>query len=259
AQLAALPLTLDDIDAASSNPVYGPLGFASSITAWPPIGNSVYHGLALQLNRRFAHGFQMVGSYTWSHNIDDSTATHFSTFLTPRRPQDFQNLRPDRASSALDRRHRVTINGLWEMPQFSHSSNWMAKNVIGNWRWVGTYTYESPEYAEAQSGIDSNLNGDAAGDRTIINTAGDPHKGSDVTALTNSAGQTVAYLANDPSAGYITAGSGALATSGRNTIPTRPINNFDMSLGKRFNITESKSIEFRADASNLFNHPQYTP
>jgi hypothetical protein len=145
------------------------------------------------------------------------------------------------------------------MPQFSHSSSWIAKNVIGNWRWVGTYTYESPEYVEAQSGLDSNLNGDAAGDRTIINTAGDPHKGSAVTALTNSAGQTVAYLATDPSARYITAGLGALANGGRNTLPTRPINNFDMSLGKRFNITESKSIEFRADASNLFNHPQYTP
>jgi hypothetical protein len=259
AQLDALPLTLDDLQAADNNPVYGPLGFLSNITAWPPVGNSVYHGLALQLNRRFAHGFQMVSSYTWSHNIDDSTATHFSTELTPRRAQDFQNLRAERASSALDRRHRLTINGLWEMPQFSHSTNWFAKNLIGNWRWVGTYTYESPEYVTAQSGTDSNLNGDSAGDRTIINTAGDPHLGSDVTELTNTAGQIVGYLATNPNARYITAGQGAFANGGRNTIPTRPINNFDMSLGKRFNFTESKAIEFRVDAGNLFNHPQYTP
>jgi outer membrane receptor protein involved in Fe transport len=259
AQLNALPLTLDDLEAESNNPVYGPLGFASNITAWPPVGNSSYHGLALQLNRRFAHGFQMVSSYTWSHNIDDSTATHFATYLTPRRPQDFQNLRADRASSALDRRQRLTINGLWEMPFFSHSSSWMAKNLLGNWRFITTYTYETPEYAEAQSVTDSNLNGDSAGDRTVLNPAGDPHLGSGVTALTNSAGATVAYLADNPNARYITAAQGALATSGRNTIPTRPINNFDMSLGKRFNITESKSIEFRVDASNIFNHPQYTP
>jgi hypothetical protein len=259
AQLNALPLTLDDLQAVSNNPIYGPLGFLGNITAWPPIGNSIYHGLALQLNRRFANGFQMVGSYTWSHNIDDSTATHFSTYLTPRRPQDFQDLRPERASSALDRRHRLTINGLWEVPFFSHSTSWMARNLIGNWRLVSTYTYESPEYAEAQSGLDSNLNGDSAGDRTIINPAGDAHQGSDVTALTNAAGQTVAYLATNPGARYITAGSGALANGGRNTLPTRPINNFDMSIGKRFNITESKSIEFRADAGNIFNHPQYTP
>jgi hypothetical protein len=131
--------------------------------------------------------------------------------------------------------------------------------LIGNWRWVGTYTYESPEYVTAQSGTDSNLNGDSAGDRTIINTAGDPHLGSDVTELTNTAGPIVGYLATNPNARYITAGQGAFANGGRNTIPTRPINNFDMSLGKRFNFTESKAIEFRVDAGNLFNHPQYTP
>jgi hypothetical protein len=199
----------------------------------------------------------MIGAYTWSHNIDDSTATHFSTYLTPRRPQDFQNLRPDRSSSALDRRQRLTLSGLWEIPLFSQSNSWIARNLIGNWRYVGTYTYETPEYVEAQSGLDSNLNGDTAGDRTIINPAGDAHKGSDVTALTNSNGDTVAYLADDPTARYIRAGLGAYANGGRNTIPTRPINNFDMSLAKRFNLSESKSIEFRADASNVFNHPQY--
>ena len=201
----------------------------------------------------------MVGAYTWSHNIDDSTATHFATYLTPRRPQDFMNLRAEKASSALDRRHRLTLNGLWEMPYLAHSDRWLLKNVVGNWRLVGTYTYESPEYVEAQSGIDSNLNGDAAGDRTVVNPAGNAHRGSDVTALTNGNGDTVAYLANDPTARYIKAGPGVYPNGGRNTIPTRPINNVDFSVAKRFNFTETKAIEFRADASNLFNHPQYTP
>jgi hypothetical protein len=258
-ELDGLTWTLPAIKAFSNNPVYGPLGFLSNITAWPPVGNSNYHGMALQLNRRFARGFQMIGAYTWSHNIDDSTATHFATYLTPRRPQDFQNLRPDRASSALDRRQRLTISGLWELPYFSRANSWMARNVIGNWRFVSSYTYETPEYAEAQSGLDSNLNGDSAGDRTIINPAGDPTKGSDVEALKNSNGDVVAYLATNPNARYIKAGSGARANGGRNTVPMRPINNFDMSLGKTFNITESKKIEFRVDASNIFNHPQYTP
>ena len=208
--LDGLPWTLGQINAFSNNPIYGPLGFLSNITAWPPIGNSNYHGMALQLNRRFARGFQMIGAYTWSHNIDDSTATHFSTYLTPRRPQDFQNLSADRASSSLDRRQRLTISGLWELPYFSSANSWMARNLIGNWRFISTYTYETPEYAEAQSGLDSNLNGDSAGDRTIINPAGDPHLGSDVTALTNSNGDVVAYLATTPNARYITAGVGCV-------------------------------------------------
>jgi hypothetical protein len=258
AALDALPLTLNDLLSTSNNPIYGPLGFTSKITAWPPIGNSSYNGLALQLNRRFAKGFQMIGAYTWSHNIDDSTATHFSTYLTPRREEDFRNLRLDKASSALDRRQRLTLSGLWEMPFFKDSPSWFAKNVVGNWRFSGSYTAETGELVTAQSSIDSNLNGDTAGDRTIINVAGDPHQGSSVTALTNSAGDIVAYLASNPNARYIQAGKGAYANAGRNTIGTPGINNIDASLAKKFNITESKMIEFRAEAANLFNHPQYT-
>jgi hypothetical protein len=200
----------------------------------------------------------MVGAYTWSHNIDDSTATHFSTLLSPRRPQDFRNLQAERSSSALDRRHRLTLNWLWETPWMAHSQNWFAKNLIGNWRLVGTYTAETGELATVQSGVDSNINGDSAGDRAVINPAGDPNRGSGVTALKNSAGAIVAYKANDSNARYIVAGAGALANGGRNTLQMPGINNFDFSVGKKFNLSETKSIEFRADFANAFNHPQYT-
>jgi len=200
---------------------------------------------------------QFVGAYTWSHNIDDSTATHFTTYLTPRREQDFMNLRQDRSSSALDRRHRLTLSWTYDSQWFESSSSWFTKNLIGNWRWVGTYTYESPEFVTAQSGQDSNLNGDTAGDRTVTNPAGDPRKGSNVTALRNSAGAIVAYLANDPTAMFIRAGLGAFPNTGRNTLPTRPIDNFDMSLAKKFTVREGKTIEIRGDFANIFNHPQY--
>src|SRR4029077_18603687 len=79
-----------------------------NLVQFTPNGGSIYHGLALQLNRMFDNGLQFQTAYTWSHTIDDSTADFFSTVLTPRRPQDFQNLANDRASSAIDRRHRFT-------------------------------------------------------------------------------------------------------------------------------------------------------
>ena len=58
---------------------------------------------------------------------------------------------------------------------------------------------------------------------------------------------------------YIKAGLGAFPNGGRNTLPTRPINNFEMSFGKKFAVRESQTLEFRADFGNIFNHPQYTP
>ena len=107
--------------------------------------------------------------------------------------------------------------------------------------------------------MDSNLNGDSAPDRTIVNPLGRSELlGSAVTALKNSAGATVAYLATNPNARYITAGSGALANAGRNTIQMPGINNFDLSLAKKFNFSEKKFIEFRGDLTNAFNHAQYT-
>jgi carboxypeptidase family protein len=238
-------------------PAFANYGFTSAVVGFVPWGSSQYNGLAVQMTRRFARGFQMVGAYTWSHNIDNSTATHFSTILSPRRPQDFRNLGAEKASSALDRRNRLTLSWLWDTPWMKSSSNWAAKNLIGNWRLVGTYTAETGELTTPQSQADANLNGDTV-DRTIINPAGLANVGSNVTALKNSAGDTVAYLATNPNARYIKANFGALPNAGRNTLLMPGINNFDLSLAKKFNLTESKHFEVRADASNIFNHAQYT-
>jgi hypothetical protein len=80
-----------------------------------------------------------------------------------------------------------------------------------------------------------------------------------VTALKNTAGATVGYLANDPSARYITAGAGAYANGGRNTLRLIGINNFDMSIIKKFSISETKRFELRGEFFNAVNHPQFTP
>jgi len=48
-------------------PAYDAAGFNSSfLTSYQPWASSTYHGLAAQLNKRFSHGFQMVGAYTYS-------------------------------------------------------------------------------------------------------------------------------------------------------------------------------------------------
>jgi hypothetical protein len=221
-------------------------------------GASNYNGLQTQLSRNFTNGLQFQVAWTWSHAFDNSTADVFSTYLTPRRAQDFQNFASDWSTSALDRRHRVTVEMIYDLPFFKNSG-WAMKNLVGNWQFAPIYTFESPEYATVQSGLDVNGNGDAAGDRVVYNPAGIAGTGSDVTPLTNSAGQVVAYQANNPTAQYIVAGQYALANTPRNTLPLPHINNFDMSLVKRVNITERQTIEFQAQATNVFNHPQYVP
>ena len=126
----------------------------------------------------------------------------------------------------------------------------------------------------AQSGIDANLNGDQAGDRTITNPTGVGVTGSGVVPLCTTAipssectlanvlkfpSAVVGYAATNPSAKYIQAYYGALATTGRNTILGPPTNNFDASAIKRFSITERYKVEFGVQAFNLLNHPQFIP
>ena len=180
--------TLGDIPTDNVLPQFAAAGFLNGIVENAPIGNSSYNGLALELRRRFSHGLQLIGAYTWSHNIDDSTADFFTTVLTPRRAQDFQNLRADRSSSALDRRHRLTITALYDVPFFKGDHNWFVKNLLGNWEVAPIYTYESPEYATVQSTTtDANLNGDPAADRVMINPNGRGTTGSGIHAI-NAAG-----------------------------------------------------------------------
>jgi hypothetical protein len=258
-QLDSLPLTLDDLLAPGFfKPQWAAAGFDQTpIVAFENRGNSIYHGLATELTRRFSKGLLFKAAYTWSKTIDDSTADLNSTAQAPRRAQDFDDLRAERSRSFLDRTHRFTYAWSWDVPWLKNS-NWAAKNLIGNWLVAGAYIFESPQWVTAQSGIDSNLNNDSAADRTIINLNGTPGTSSAVTALKNSAGKTVAYLANDPTAYYIQAGRGAYPNGGRMTLPLSSINNWDLNVTKRFGFGEHKALEFRGYFYNLFNHPMYT-
>lgn len=239
-------------------PAYTAAGFSSNITAFEPFGNSIYHGLATSLVKRFESGLYLNVAYTWSHLIDDSTADVFSTVLTPRRPENNQNVAADRSTSALDRRHRLTISTIYDLPFFKHS-NWLEKNVIGNWEIAPIYTFESPEYATVQSALDSNLDGDTFTDRAIFNPSGTSNTGTGVTALTNASGAIVGYVAKDPNARYVVAGSGAFANTSRNSLSLPRTNNWDLTLVKRLNFTERVGFEFMAQAFNVFNHSQYLP
>ncbi len=272
--LNGLQYTVGDLsDMSNIIPSFEAAGFTNSaLTEWSPQGYSRYQGLALQLTRRFSSGLQFIGSYTWSHLIDNSTAEFATTYLTPRRPEFFQNLAMDQSDSALDRRHRFTFSAIYDVPWFKNS-NWMMKNIVGNWEIAPIYTYEAGQPWTPQSLVDANLNGDRAPDRTIVNPAGAAGTASLVYGVTRTGQQVnmndasaansalinnvVAYVAQNPDARYIQANSGAYANAGRNTERLPAINNWDLTLLKRFTFRERWNLELAGQAFNLFNHPQY--
>ncbi|MGI4830195.1 MAG: carboxypeptidase regulatory-like domain-containing protein [Janthinobacterium lividum] len=235
-------------------------GFDSKITSYQPYSGSNYNALIANLQGRTHFGLQLNASYTFSKAMDNATAEVFSTVLTPRRPQNSQNLNADYSRSALDRTHRITLEADYNFQPFKPNENWVIRNIVGNWIVAPIYTYESPEYATALSGDNANLNGDSALaiDRPLVNVHGTPGTGTGVTAIT-AGGQTVGYTANNPNAYYVQAGLGTLPTASRNTLPIRPIDNIDLSVFKRFAAFERYNLELGAQAFNLANHAQYQP
>ncbi len=267
---------------------------ASAITSDEPFGGSNYNGLQTQLTRRFQNGLLINASYTYSRAFDDSTADFNSTALNPRRPQDSQNLHAEFSRSDLDRPHRLTLVGVYDLPFFKNA-NFLMKNLVGNWEIAPSYTFQSPQYTTVQSTVDSNLNNDSAGDRVFINPNGVKGTGTGVVPLVNTAvacpigttthgvangtstvvascaANTIGYTAGSLSgpstaqvftasnAYYVQGGPGTNPTAPRNTLPTGRINNLDLSIFKRVSFMDRYKIEFGAQAVNVLNHSQYFP
>jgi hypothetical protein len=265
--LSGLP-TFDALfaDASSFVPRFDAAGFnGANVVAFLPNGNSTYNAFSAQVTRRLANGLQGSAAYTWSHLIDDTTAEVFSTVLSPRRVEDFQDLTRERATSALDHRHRFVLSAIYDVPLFRESRR-LVRSIAGGWSLAGTLAFESGELATVQSGIDSNLNGDSAGDRSIINLDGIKGTSSTVHAVDRHGNtvplgdsEAVAYVANNSSAQYIQAGPGARTNAGRNTLQLPGIANLDLAIFKNFVISEGMRMQFRVDLYNSFNHPQFVP
>src|ERR1043166_9169199 len=276
--------TLQSFDNFNPLPLSGD-GFLGSMTTFPPIGSGIYHAGSADFIHRFARGIYLRANYTYSKNIDNATNELFSSRVNPRRAQDGFDFAAERGLSALDIRHKFALSFLYEIPnvQTDHA---FVKALAHGWEWGGTYLAESGQPVTPLSGVDSNANGDAAGDRTIINPAGRALTGSSVTPVCNfgpggatSTGDcdpnhaddnnvggdptpgdafTVGYVADDPTARFIQAGVGALANAGRDTVYTPGLNVWNMSLFKTTKITERFSLQFRAETYNTFNHRNFS-
>ncbi len=243
--LNGLTTTLSSLQAAgqASNPYYG-AGFTNPLTAVEPYGYSWYNGLSAQATQRFTGGLQGVFNYTWSHLIDNLSGPNFGPTGFTYVDQEVQ-----KGTSLLDHRQRATATVLWDVGGIGKSSfNWV-RDILANVTVGGTYTYETPTQIPIAS-----LTGIGG---IAYNASGIAGTSSGVTPLTNSSGQVVGYLENNPNAQYIATGAGTYNTFGRYSFSARPINNFDATAYKRFAVRDKFSIEIHGDAYNLLNHPQF--
>src|SRR5581483_7048052 len=76
--------------------------------------SSFYHGLQTQIRKRFSQGFTILGSYTWSKQINDNEGDEAYTGAVGNNgPQDYQNRAANRGLGGTDVRHRFVVSGVW--------------------------------------------------------------------------------------------------------------------------------------------------
>ncbi|HEY3974297.1 MAG TPA: carboxypeptidase regulatory-like domain-containing protein [Candidatus Sulfotelmatobacter sp.] len=88
-------------------------------------GSSIYHGFSANLRKRFAHHYEFLASYTWSHAIDDST--DLQSTLTP---EDSFYPSLDRSTSLFDQRHRFVFSGVYQTAKVGSG---FAGKVLSDW------------------------------------------------------------------------------------------------------------------------------
>ena len=213
--------------------------------------NSIYHGLQTKFTHRFSHGWQVQGSYTWSHSIDTSVdplgpAQGAHTF-----PRNSLNIAENRGNSDNDVRNVGVINYIWEVPigkGKAHLNNGFLGKVLEGFEISGITSIQSGNPFTVRSAVDSQRTGVAAWGLQVGDPFGPP-------PTPNCApGPGKAYITNTCSFVEPPAGS---AGSERNNIYGPGFWNFNTAISKKMHLTESVELETRFEGYNIFNHQHF--
>jgi hypothetical protein len=231
-------------------------------------GNSSYHSLQARVDHHFSHGFQLTSAYTWSKSLDSTSegisqvnAQYINANLTSV-PIAQGGLRLDRGLSDFDRRQRLTILYLWEIPGPSRGF-W--KRLAGGWSIAGITTFQSGTPYTVVNGFDRNGDNWAADRPDISNPTAPLGSRAVIWSTTGPLACQTGFRNPDtntctsPADVHWIEGVGFpnASTVGRNTLFTGGTNNFDVSFLKTVQIAERARLEVRFEAQNLLNHPQF--
>jgi outer membrane receptor protein involved in Fe transport len=129
--------------------------------------NSIFHGVAIQVNKRFAHSFQILASYTLSKGIDNNPNVYALNpgAGNPDLVQDPMAPGSDRGPGSDDQRHRFTLGSVWA-PSYGNDLPRAAKAILKGWEFSGILTAQSGQPYSGLINFDLNNDGDFATDRT---------------------------------------------------------------------------------------------
>ncbi len=218
------------------------------INLYESAATSNYNALQVSLNRRAASGLFIGLAYTYSKAL--TTATSDTTFVRT----DNLTKRADYGPASFDRRQIFAINYVYNLP--NSSGNRLVRAVTNGWQYsgimsAGTGSPFTPGFSI--SGISSqNITGNVVANATSEGARIGYVRGCN--PYTNSSNpwnrlNSACFFAPQPGSIGLESGLDWLYQPG--------YIEFDMSLQKQFSIREKLHFQFRVDAFNIFNHPNF--
>ncbi len=229
-------------------------------------GYSNYNSLAIKVQKRLATGLTVLATYTWASNWDNLWSAGSQVYSTYG-PQDAYNPKAEyaRALSSVPNRYTAAVS--YNLPvgrgqRFFGRTPWYVNELIGGWQINDEWIIQNGVPLSIQQ---TNLNTTygttgIGGSYQRPNLVGDAHSaclsGRPQGRLgVSSVGTQTAYVnvaAFSPAAPYTYGNAPRM-------LPCRApgSNQSDVSINKNFKITERVNAQFRAEALNAFNTPQF--
>ena len=235
-------------------------------------GLSDSHEFQLTVDRRYSHGLSFRAAYTFSKTIDISSGFRARSggYTDPFDP------RLDRGLADFDVRHRFVFSGSWEMPfDRPFGNHWLMKKITEGWQANAIVTFQAGQPFTIFSNNDNSGQFNFLDRPDLIGkirTMNARNQSSFSPGLVNCSLQTPDPITGklkgnfyfDPTAfdclspgGNPIGSIASYGNLGRNTLIGPGINNWDISFLKRVKFRESRSLEFRAEFFNAFNHVQF--
>lgn len=223
--------------------------------------SSTYHSFQLDLRRRLRKGLQYQGNYVFSKVLTDSSgtdATRFDPYLDPH------NGSIEKARASFDLTHAIKSNFIWELPLLSEDvTDGPAAVLFQGWAVSGVLTFQSGSPFSITSGrattISSTYSALNTVDTALDKAALEALTGVRATGVGPSIFSTDAIGADGKAATALFANpQPGLPGSLQRRILSGPWTfNLNFAVMKTFQFTEAQSLEFRGEATNLFNNPSW--
>jgi hypothetical protein len=204
---------------------------SNRITERDSNSNSNYNALWITANQRVSHGLQFNASYTYSHSIDEVSRNNAGIIV-----QDSANIFSSRGSSDFDARHRFVANAIYDLP-------FKGNRLVSGWKLAPILTI--------QSGNPFNVVLATTGTNGVGNTVR-----PNLIGPVQISGNPAQWITNAATAFSVPAAN-SFGNLGRNAFYGPGFANVDLALIKNTKITERVNVQFRADAFDLFNHPNF--